>query len=178
MKFKTVKQFLTHIIDTEQQENNPCKNCDGDCCGEVHFQFDELEAIFQKYGKVPEFKARFKTDSRNSVSKKLIKMLKPHRTEDDTINIKFTKKNIYLQNNINPTSCIFKRNEKIGTDHCMIYEDRPLICKAYGTKTCCCPYAGLDKQPDNGIQKAQLIYDGHKKREDNMFNAMLGRTNE
>ena len=172
MKYNSTEEFLLNIIETEELENNPCSKCDGDCCGSVPFKFEELEVIFKKYSKVPEFKKRFKADSRSSVSKKLLNMIRPHK-DDKSIILTFKNKSEYIKNNIEVTSCIFKRDEEVGSNHCMIYEDRPLICRAYGTKTCCCPYAGLEEQP-KGFVKLELIQKAHKARQSNMLSKFTG----
>lgn len=159
LKFKNQDEYLKNILDTEQLQETPCNKCNGDCCGPVPFKFSELEAIFKKYYKVPEFKKRFKATSGSNISKKLVKIESLFGNVgdgDEGLIISFQKKVDYLKNNIQPGSCIFKRDEEIGTNHCMIYEDRPLICKAYGYTSCACPYAGLKEQP-TGFYKNQLV---------------------
>ena len=166
MKFETPEQYLQHIIDTEKIEEIPCSKCDGDCCGPVEFSAEQLEYIFTKYSKEPEFKKRFKASSNSKVSSKLLLFYKM----TNGIIPRFKKTNQYVQAGIKSDSCIFKKDEEVGSNHCMIYEDRPLICKAYGTKTICCPYQGLKEQP-TGFAKLQLIYGGHQLRQNNMIRA-------
>lgn len=171
MEFKDQSDYLKNILENEPEQDNPCSKCDGDCCGPVPFKFSELELIFKKYSKVPEFKKRFKANSKDGVSKKLVKIerLFEDTKENEGLIISFQTKVDYLKNGINPDSCIFKRDEKIGSDHCMIYEDRPLICQAYGRKSCACPYQGLKEQP-TGFLKENLVREAHKQR----FVTMIG----
>lgn len=168
--FKDQNEFLTHLLETEKEQDNPCSKCDGDCCGPVPFKFEELENIFKKYSKVPEFKKRFKAGPKDNVSKKLIKIERlfgeSHSVNEGLI-ISFRKKSEYLKNGLKTDSCIFKRDEKIGSNHCMIYEDRPLICKAYGRKSCACPYVGLKEQPI-GFLKDKLVHEAMQDRQRNL----------
>lgn len=161
LEFKDQKEYLENIIKNDKLLDNPCGNCDGDCCGPVPFKFADLEAIFKKYKKVPEFKKRFKANSNSMVSSKLVKMqllFGDIKDKTEGLVLSFQKKNEYLKNGIKPGSCIFKRDEEVGTNHCMIYDDRPLICKAYGYESCKCPYAGLKEQP-TGFIKNKLVDD-------------------
>ena len=44
------------------------------------------------------------------------------------------------------------------TGGCLIYEDRPLVCRAYGKKySLQCPYKGLSEQPKDEAKKKTLI---------------------
>ena len=159
-------EYMEQIIESEELQDNPCSKCDGDCCGPVPFKFKELEAIFKKYSKVPEFKKRFKANPNSNVSKKLVKiqnLFGSIEEGNEGLIITFQKKSEYIKNDIKPGSCIFKRDEKVGSDHCMIYEDRPLICRAYGRKSCACPYAGLKEQP-TGFLKEKLVDEAMKDR--------------
>ena len=168
------EKFLWTVIESEEIGNLPCSKCDGDCCGQVPFKFSELERIFKKYPKVPEFKARFKATQ--NISKKLLKIRRafPDQQEKDfSVICEFQKGNSYLQNGINKDSCIFKRSEKVGDQHCMIYEDRPLICRAYGYKSCPCPYDGIPEQPKVPEIKTQLVKDCHLKRQNYMAQALI-----
>lgn len=54
----TQEDYLNKIIETEPEQDLPCSKCNGDCCGPVPFKFSELEYIFKKYGKNPEFKKK------------------------------------------------------------------------------------------------------------------------
>lgn len=166
----TQEDYLNKIIETEPEQDLPCSKCNGDCCGPVPFKFSELEYIFKKYGKNPEFKKRFKVNSKEGISKKLIKIerLFGDSKENEGLIISFHKKIDYLKNGINQGSCIFKRDEKVGSNHCMIYEDRPLICKAYGRESCKCPYVGLKEQP-TGFIKEKLVDAAIKDREMKML---------
>lgn len=159
MIFRDKDDLLKSILEKEELQDNPCSKCDGDCCGPVPFKFEELEAIFKKYSKVPEFKKRFKTNHNQPVSNKLVKIERlfgePGSPNEGLI-LSFQKKIEYIKNGIKPGSCIFKRDELVGTDHCMIYEDRPLICKIYGRASCACPYQGLKEQP-TGFIKEKLV---------------------
>ena len=173
--FKDQTEYLTNLLKTEELQDNPCSKCDGDCCGPVPFKFQDLEDIFKKYSKVPEFKKRFKAGPKENVSKKLVKielLFGNIKTGDEGMIILFQKKSDYLKNGIKPGSCIFKRDENIGSEHCMIYEDRPLICQVYGRKSCACPYAGLKEQP-TGFLKEKLVDKAMDSRL-NIVNQQLG----
>ena len=177
MIFSNSDDYLNHILKTEELQDNPCSKCDGDCCGIVPFTWNQLETIFDKYSKVPEFKARFKAKPKENVSKKLVKievLFGEPKSGTEGLIISFQKKSEYLKNGIKPGSCIFKRNEKIGTDHCMIYEDRPLICQAYGRKSCACPYAGLKEQPTGLVQEA-LVNNAMVSRQVSMLKSLQGK---
>ncbi len=175
MKFSNQDEYLNNIIDTEKLLDNPCNKCDGDCCGPVPFKVSELEFIFKKYCRVPEFKKRFKATPNTNISQKLISIKRLFGGEvpgDEGLIVQFQKKNEYLKNGIKPGSCIFKRDEAIGTDHCMIYEDRPLICKAYGYESCKCPYAGLKEQP-TGFVKDKLVDSAMDYRQKTMVQSFM-----
>lgn len=180
LKFSNQDNYLNNILANEKLLDNPCDKCDGDCCGPVPFKFSELETIFKKYNKVPEFKKRFKANSTSQLSTKLIKiqaLFGKAGDGDEGLIITFQKKNEYLKNGIKPGSCIFKRDEEKGTNHCMIYEDRPLICKAYGYESCKCPYAGLKEQP-TGFIKEKLVDDAMKFRQVTMVENLLKTSEE
>lgn len=175
LKFKDQTEYLTELIKNEELQDNPCSNCNADCCGPVPFTFDHLQSIFKKYSKVPEFKKRFKAGATSNVSKKLIKLHLLYGEQGsgtEGIIMSFQKKVDYLKNGIEQGSCVFKRDEKIGTEHCMIYEDRPLICQAYGRKSCACPYTGLKEQPV-GFIKEKLVDDAMNQRQITMLKNVL-----
>ena len=116
LKFSNQDNYLNNILANEKLLDNPCDKCDGDSCGPVPFKFSELETIFKKYNKVPEFKKRFKANSTSQLSTKLIKiqaLFGKAGDGDEGLIITFQKKNEYLKNGIKPGSCIFKRDEKI-----------------------------------------------------------------
>lgn len=171
LRFENKDSYLIDMIQNEELPELPCSKCDGDCCGPVPFKFSELEAIFKKYSKVPEFKKRFKAHSNMTVSKKLVKIERLFgeiKSGEEGLIISFQKNVDYIKNGIKPDSCVFKRDENIGSNHCMIYEDRPLICRAYGRKSCSCPYTGLKEKP-TGFIKEQLVKDAMRSRSDAMF---------
>lgn len=170
MQFNNSNDFLNHIISSEEMEQIPCNKCDGDCCGPVEFDGEHLVSIFKKYSKEPEFRKRFKANSKSNVSLSLLKLYRMN----NGILPRFKKNNQYLKAGIKVNSCIFKKDEKIGSNHCLIYEDRPLICKAYGTKTICCPYSNLTEQP-TGFEKIKLINESHQQRQKNMIKHFEGQ---
>lgn len=176
LKFKDLPDYLKNILENEPEQDLPCSKCNGDCCGPVPFKFSELEYIFKKYGKNPEFKKRFKANSKEGISKKLIKIerLFGDSKENEGLIISFRTKVDYIKNGIEPGSCIFKRDEKIGSDHCMIYEDRPLICQAYGRESCKCPYQGLKEQP-TGFLKEKLVNDAMIQRQTGLFKTLISK---
>lgn len=175
LRFENKDSYLIDMIKNEELQDLPCSSCNGDCCGPVPFKFSELEAIFKKYSKVPEFKKRFKTHSNMLVSKKLIKIEKlfgEPGSGDEGLIVSFQKKVDYIKNGIEHDSCVFKRDENVGSNHCMIYEDRPLICKAYGRASCACPYAGLKEQP-TGFLKTKLCQNATRDRRTKTLNGLL-----
>ena len=176
------EKFLTDIIEKEELGNLPCSKCDGDCCGAIPIKIKDLNHIFKKYisSKVPketkkEFQARF--GSGKVISAKLLTfnaIFGAAPSKDETVVVpKFQKDNQYLKIGISKESCIFKRSEKIGDQHCMVYEDRPLICRAYGYKSCPCPYDGLQEKPQVQEVKDQLVNRCHTQRQSIMMKTIL-----
>lgn len=143
-------------------ENIPCNNCNGDCCGPVPFSPDEILNIFNKYLKVKSFKKRFPW--KESDFHKNIIFTQFYPNDKTAVVATFKHKVSYRKNGLEPYSCIFKDNEATGG--CIIYEDRPTICREYGNRECLkCPYTGLDKQPENLDERKRLVIEGHKYRQ-------------
>ena len=176
------EKFLTNIIATEELGKLPCSKCDGDCCGAIPIKIKDLNYIFEKYtsSKVPKktkkkFQARF--GSGRVISDKLLSFNAIFGTapkkEETVVVPKFQKASQYLKIGISKESCIFKRSEKVGDQHCMVYEDRPLICRAYGYKSCPCPYDGLQEKPQVKEVKDQLVNSCHAQRQSIIMKTML-----
>ena len=180
------EKFLNNIMETEQLGNLPCSKCDGDCCGAIPIKIKELNYIFEKYtsSKVPkelkkEFQSRFGFGK--VISDKLLKfnaIFGPASIKEETVVVpKFQKVSQYLKIGLDKDSCIFKRSEKVGDQHCMVYEDRPLICRAYGYKSYPCPYDGLPEKPQVKEVKDQLVNSCHAQRQSIVMKAMLKEFN-
>ena len=176
------EKFLTNIIATEELGNLPCSKCDGDCCGAIPIKIKDLNHIFEKYtsSKVPkeikkEFQSRF--GSGRVISDKLLTfnaIFGAASNKEETVVVpKFQKASQYLKIGLSKESCIFKRSENVGDQHCMVYEDRPLICRAYGYKSCPCPYDGLQEKPQVKEVKDQLVNSCHAQRQSIMMKTML-----
>lgn len=183
---KATEKFLTGIIENEELGNLPCSKCDGDCCGAIPIRVAELNHIFKKYtsSKVSkkikrEFQTRFGFGK--VISAKLLTfnaIFGPAENKEDTVVVpKFQKACQYVKIGLSKESCIFKRSEKIGDQHCMIYEDRPLICRAYGYKSCPCPYDGLSEKPQVKEVKDQLVNACHIERQSIVMKTMLKEIN-
>ncbi len=126
----------------------PCENensCNGDCCGSIPLSKEFVETMWIKH--------------------KLTYIL--GKVKKATY-IKSGIPNTRMYHNKN-NMCIFQYNGK-----CLIYEDRPSICKAYGeTHLVRCPYENLNKQPSepnrsilvnkNNILRERLILDTYVK---------------
>lgn len=126
--------YLDETINPARKVKLPCNKCDGDCCGPVPMPRDQLETIWNKYN----FKDKF-GDMEQYITNTVYVLGVPN------ITLTIGK------------SCLFKISETKGG--CMIYEDRPTICKVYGvTDLVRCPYEGLKKQPkDLNIRKQCVI---------------------
>lgn len=146
----------------------PCDKCDGDCCGAVDFSYDEIISIFNKYNKDKKFKARFPYKSETILNKNLLFQ----STDMKGIKITFKDKNRYRKLGLKTSSCIFKDNEVTGG--CLIYNDRPVICKCYGKKDLLrCPYQNLSEQPKDENVKKKLINLNHKNNMDFLMNTYI-----
>lgn len=152
------------LINSEKtNEHLPCNNCDGDCCGPVPFGKIEIIEIFNKYDdkKYPKFKKRFPWNERTIHKHVGFRQSYPHNNE--IITPFFKKAGTYIKGGIDKNSCIFKDNGITGG--CLIYEDRPVICKEYGlSKLLKCPYAGLKEQPKDEETKKSLVREGFQTR--------------
>lgn len=147
----------------------PCNSCNGDCCGPVPFTKDELTTIFNKYSKDSKFKKRFPYN--NTSLNKNIKFL---QSEDKLVPV-FVKSNKQKNLGLHKMSCIFKDNETTGG--CLIYDDRPIICRIYGKKEMItCPYAGLDKQPEDETIRKKLVTQNQLATSAYMFNRFKIKT--
>ena len=154
---------LILINDKNVEEQLPCSNCDGDCCGVVPFKYQQILDIFNKYKNYrncsPEefknFKKRFPYTTGASL-KKNIQFRQFFPNGKDAAVIEFVNKNKFKNLGFSENDCIFKKDPKKGG--CLIYEDRPLVCRAYGKKhSLQCPYKGLSEQPKDEAKKKTLI---------------------
>ena len=153
----------TLIEDTNIESVLPCNKCDGDCCGVVPFKYKQVLDIFNKYTnpknctlqQYRDFKKRFPYTS-DTVLKKIIQFKQFFPNNKDAILVEFIDKNKVRKLGFSTIDCIFKKDPKTGG--CLIYEDRPLVCRAYGKKySLQCPYKGLSEQPKDEAKKKTLI---------------------
>ena len=153
----------TLIEDTNIESVLPCNKCDGDCCGVVPFKYKQVLDIFNKYTnpknctlqQCRDFKKRFPYTS-DTVLKKNIQFKQFFPNNKDAILVEFIDKNKVRKLGFSTIDCIFKKDPKTGG--CLIYEDRPLVCRAYGKKySLQCPYKGLSEQPKDEAKKKTLI---------------------
>ena len=153
----------TLIEDTNIESVLPCNKCDGDCCGVVPFKYKQVLDIFNKYTnpknctlqQYKDFKKRFPYTS-DTVLKKNIQFKQFFLNNKDAILVEFIDKNKVRKLGFSTIDCIFKKDPKTGG--CLIYEDRPLVCRAYGKKySLQCPYKGLSEQPKDEAKKKTLI---------------------
>ena len=153
----------TLINDMNMEEQLPCDKCDGDCCGVVPFKYKQVLDIFNKYTnpknctlqQYKDFKKRFPYTS-DTVLKKNIQFKQFFPNNKDAILVEFIDKNKVRKLGFSTIDCIFKKDSKTGG--CLIYEDRPLVCRAYGKKySLQCPYKGLSEQPKDEAKKKTLI---------------------
>lgn len=155
------------MASKEITENIPCNNCNGDCCGHVIFTMDELDTIFTKYQKNKEFRKRFPWKE-NNIGQHLTMEEAFPKSGKEVVKIDFKKKLTREKRNLQEGSCIFKSSEETGG--CMIYEDRPLVCREYGKRECLrCPYTGLDSQPKDLEVRKQLVNEGHYYRNNQLL---------
>ena len=159
--FDIIDQTL--INDMNMEEQLPCNKCDGDCCGVVPFKYKQVLDIFNKYTnpknctlqQYKDFKKRFPYTS-DTVLKKNIQFKQFFPNNKDAILVEFIDKNKVRKLGFSTIDCIFKKDSKTGG--CLIYEDRPLVCRAYGKKySLQCPYKGLSEQPKDEAKKKTLI---------------------
>ena len=160
-QFNVIDQTLINDMNVEEQL--PCSNCDGDCCGVVPFKYKQVLDIFNKYTnpknctlqQYKDFKKRFPYTS-DTVLKKNIQFKQFFPNNKDAILVEFIDKNKVRKLGFSTIDCIFKKDPKTGG--CLIYEDRPLVCRAYGKKySLQCPYKGLSEQPKDEAKKKTLI---------------------
>lgn len=152
-KVSNIEKLL--VDDIIVNEKLPCSNCNGDCCGIVPFKYNQVLDIFNKYiTSSKKFKQRFPWNEHQL--KKHVSFRQQFPNDNDSIIIEFKDSNRYRRLNFEPTTCIFKDNEETGG--CLIYEDRPLICRMYGKrKSLTCPYAGLAEQPQDLSVRKNLV---------------------
>ena len=136
-QFNVIDQTLINDMNVEEQL--PCNKCDGDCCGVVPFKYKQVLDIFNKYTnpknctlqQYKDFKKRFPYTS-DTVLKKNIQFKQFFPNNKDAILVEFIDKNKVRKLGFSTIDCIFKKDPKTGG--CLIYEDRPLVCRAYGKK--------------------------------------------
>ena len=159
--FDIIDQTLINDMNVEEQL--PCNKCDGDCCGVVPFKYKQVLDIFNKYTnpkncslqQYRDFKKRFPYTS-DTILKKNIQFKQFFPNNKNAILVEFIDKNKVRKLGFSEIDCIFKKDPKTGG--CLIYEDRPLVCRAYGKKySLQCPYKGLSEQPKDEAKKKTLI---------------------
>ena len=150
----------------EINENLPCDKCNGDCCGPVMFEINDLSRIFEKYSKRKAFKKRFPWNEFSIGNHLELRQAFPN-TKTHVI-ATFKGNAYYRKRGLDSGSCIFKDNEETGG--CVIYEDRPLVCREYGKRECLrCPYSGLEEQPKDLDERKNLVIKGHTHRQQQLL---------
>lgn len=181
---KVIPKDTDNIIDERNKylleselinEHLPCDKCDGDCCGPVPFNLTKLLFIFDKYSKNKKFNKRFPWNEQ-TVKKNMI-FIQAFPNDNNNVMAFFKTHGQYLKNNLKgKDSCIFKDNEITGG--CLIYEDRPIICKEYGRrKLLKCPYSGLQEQPKDEEVKKGLVRLGFEARNNTLLNTFNVNSN-
>ncbi len=129
----------------------PCSNCNGECCEPIPLKDEFVLKMYKKYN--------------------LGKILGEIGKQKFVLTPIPGTKNYHHEKYLDV--CLFK-----GEQGCMIYEDRPSVCRAYGqTELLNCAYEGLDKQPDSIAERKRLV--GIKCKKDqttqlSIFSKMLG----
>ena len=141
------KLILNKEFNPVREVSLPCDkkgSCNGDCCGNIPLTKEFIETMWKKY-KLTSKLGKFK-------KAKYIKSQIP------------STRMYHNKNNM----CIFQYNGK-----CLIYNDRPGICKAYGeTHLVRCPYENLDKQPSEP-NRSILVNENNKLREQMMLDTYI-----
>lgn len=118
----------------------PCDKCNGDCCGSIPLKKKFVKDMFKKY-------------NLNKIVGSFSKA-------------KYTKSPIPEHFNFvnKEGNCVFKT-----VSGCLIYKDRPTICKAYGeTSLVRCPYENLTEQPKDPKLKKELVIENQKRTHQKM----------
>lgn len=145
--FDLDKLISNKEFNPERKVKLPCMNensCNGDCCGAIPLKKEFVQSMWVKY-KLSSLLGKFK-------------------------HAKYTKSEVIgTRKYFNKDSmCIFHYNGK-----CLIYEDRPGICKAYGeTHLVRCPYENLETQP-TGYNKIILINNNNELRDKLILNSCI-----
>ena len=166
--------FLKSEMQNPLQVKLPCSSCNADCCGPVPMTKEKTIEIFKKYGKNKDFKKRFPWPE-----KSLHKNLVFKSMSIPGVLILGYKHNSNLRKiGFKEDDYIFKKDKNTGG--CLIYEDRPEICKSFGLiNSLQCPYNGLDKQPDDLEERKRLVIEYQLKGRDNLLLAhKTGKLNE
>jgi len=141
-----IEKILADLRKVEVSDVNlPCDKC-GECCTQsVPFMEDELKKIKRKYSK------RFKK----------INAIKD--TEDNGYRLKFKGQSVSNMN-----KCVFYENNR-----CSIYEDRPELCRDYGSKLYAqCGYNGLTVIPESDEEKFNLTATAQKRSMEYLINGV------
>lgn len=165
--------LMDELKNNKLQVKLPCSSCNADCCGPVPVTTEKVESLFEKYKTNKDFKKRFPWPEKSlHKNLKYIAMNIP-----GMVYLTYKYKNDLKKIGLTEMDCIFKKDPKTGG--CLIYEDRPEVCKAYGLVTSIqCPYNGLDKQPDDLVERERLINEYHLKSRNGMMEAyQCGRLN-
>lgn len=134
--------FINKLIE-DREDKLPCDKCSGSCCGPVPFSQEEFQRIFMKYQENEDFRDKFPFLRREVESLDLGLFFSFKEYMPGAWVPIFNKDQKKEMHQIN---CIFKKDEKTGG--CLVYEDRPIVCRAFGnTDMVRCPFYGMKKEP-------------------------------
>ena len=131
-------------------KNFPCKSCikntNGGCCNILPiFNEGELAKVLYEHNQLIKDKNLFVRRYNNLKS---VYIITPE----------LTQKQITKGIDIADFTCPFLDIEK----GCLIYENRPFICKQFGESYGKCPYEGLEQVPENSDIKYEVTHDKKK----------------
>lgn len=117
----------------------PCQSCLGDCCNPIPMTNRKLREVWKKYSL---------TEKLGTLDKNLPEY---DSTYDGVDYYTVGKNDVYGRR-----VCVFK--DSVGCNRCMIYEDRPDICRAFGeTELLRCPYENLETAPQDVATRNSLL---------------------
>lgn len=158
------EDFLRNEMKAPLSVKLPCNACNADCCGPVPMTKEKTIEIFKKYSKNKDFKKRFPWPEKSLHKNLVFKSIKI----PDVLILGYKYQNDLKKIGLKDDDCIFKKDKDTGG--CLIYEDRPEICKSFGLiSSLQCPYNGLDKQPDDLEERKRLVIEYQKKGTENLL---------
>lgn len=167
-------KFLENEMKNPLGVSLPCNNCSGDCCGPVPMTQEQHTEIFKKYLNKKEFKKRFPWPA-STVGRHLVY---GNIGIPGALVLTFKNKAHMKKIGLTDSDCVYKKDPITGG--CLIYEDRPVVCKAYGqVKSLQCPYAGLEAQLPDTPERRSIINSCLKNNQMEILNAhKCGKIND